>query len=964
MPPLRRYFFAAVWTLFSITHAWSQQVDPTNPEAIYRYLSEQKYFGAPVLSLLEHQSCQSALKMARDHLPPMPNGTRHPITCKTINDVWRLHSGDEYDWLGCIPTAATLGKPDHIGQCLTSYAKRNPGLDRPDSCAAVFDGYDRGLAAAIDPSAWLGYKVTTLKRNSELTRTRDGMELTIRALGPHEGVQYLMNYGGRDCTKAATVIRALGGSVDWLACTGFDPANVAGHVQQCLGPSLAGLRDCPAIRSAYESRLSAANGGSLPASYSILTCDQIKPVLDARAQADANARAAAAEQKPQAPLRPARKSSSLLGMVLSFFLIIALLAGGYYAFRAIRRALRPKTIPRVSDSRVYLEEVPSDNEQRQLIEQINARFDNAVSTAVAQVHATIKDEIDLGGSNGGSGWTKVEFQVSAAISQPLGSMQRADREVLRVITLLDAFENEEISKSLEFPRTGIVWGDGKAQVDSIAYTSVFKRYIAAKGLASQSDFAQLAIRHLGLSTAVAKGRLVEIIETLQATSWKEEPLFIEALSRLRGGNAWATQQDLTGAFDPSAANSLFIGVQDGTETPVRYSGEGSIITVAAPGSGKTQCNVIPNLLEYDGPAIVLDVKGELFDATAKWRKENVGPVFRFAPLDPKNSASYNPLDLVRSHPDYLWEDSRFLASMMIVPKSKNDTYWEQRAQDFLTAAIASVCQHHEGGVNRTMARVIDFTHKRDLDLMLSRLLTSGIPALERAGTSWEALATANDTRQFDSFLSTTQAALSSWEGARVEKVIRKSDWHPFDLRKAPYPTIYICLKPGEIDVYASLLRVFVAQHIRTLVSELPPRDVKPILFMLDELPRLKAMPPIEEALEIGRQYGIKLWMFAQSLGQMKQAYPNADGMIGSCAVRLYMNASIHDGTAERVSKELGSFESPLDGSQQKIAEPQELAGPRYKDLQLVLPAGGKPIRARKQFAYATEPYKTRMAKGE
>src|SRR5690606_15827953 len=118
------------------------------------------------------------------------------------------------------------------------------------------------------------------------------------------------------------------------------------------------------------------------------------------------------------------------------------------------------------------------------------------------------------------------------------------------------------------------------------------------------------------------------------------------------------------------------------------------------------------------------------------------------------------------------------------------------------------------------------------------------------------------------------------------------------------------------------------------------------------------------ALEVGRQYGIKLWMFAQSLGQMKQSYPNADGMIGSCAVRIYMNPSMHDGTAERVSKELGTFESPLDGSKHQIAEPQELAGPKYNDIQLVLPAGGKPIRARKEYAHAMEPYKSRMETGE
>src|SRR5690606_27922757 len=99
----------------------------------YRYLADKKYFGAPVLSLLQFQSCQNALATVRDHLPPMADGTRHPITCQTVNDVWRLHSGNEYHWLGCIPSAATLGTAEHIGQCLKSYAQRNPGLDHPDS---------------------------------------------------------------------------------------------------------------------------------------------------------------------------------------------------------------------------------------------------------------------------------------------------------------------------------------------------------------------------------------------------------------------------------------------------------------------------------------------------------------------------------------------------------------------------------------------------------------------------------------------------------------------------------------------------------------------------------------------------------------------------------------------------------------------------------------------------------------
>ena len=73
-----------------------------------------------------------------------------------------------------------------------------------------------------------------------------------------------------------------------------------------------------------------------------------------------------------------------------------------------------------------------------------------------------------------------------------------------------------------------------------------------------------------------------------------------------------------------------------------------------------------------------------------------------------------------------------------------------------------------------------------------------------------------------------------------------------------------------------------------------------------------------------------------------------------------MNPSMHDGTAEQISKELGEFESPLDGSRQRLVTPQDLAGPKYKDLHIILGASTKPILAKKVFAYATEPYQERM----
>jgi type IV secretion system protein VirD4 len=228
--------------------------------------------------------------------------------------------------------------------------------------------------------------------------------------------------------------------------------------------------------------------------------------------------------------------------------------------------------------------------------------------------------------------------------------------------------------------------------------------------------------------------------------------------------------------------------------------------------------------------------------------------------------------------------------------------------------------------------------------------------MTRAGNSLKEM----EPKTRDGVLQTGLSSLSAWDGDRIARATRKSDWGPLDLRSGSNPTIYICLKPNEVESYVSILRVFIAQHIRALTSSLPRPGAPPILFLLDELPRLRQMPPVEEALEIGRQYGIRLWMFAQSLGQLEKAYENAEGMVGSCAIRMYMNPSLHDETAQKISDDIGMQEGVLDNTRQKIVEASTLAGPEYKDYVIAMATGFKPFRVRKSYAYADPTIRSRM----
>jgi len=270
---------------------------------------------------------------------------------------------------------------------------------------------------------------------------------------------------------------------------------------------------------------------------------------------------------------------------------------------------------------------------------------------------------------------------------------------------------------------------------------------------------------------------------------------------------------------------------------------------------------------------VLDVKGEIYDLTSKWRRKNVGPVIKFNPRDPENSAHYNPLSFVRREALYVWADAFGAANMMLVPKEtsggKNEGYFQDTAVAVLTGIIADLAFWNRPE-DRPMTKVLSILNRNGWPEFIDRLRKNPeVTAMRDLGSKL-----ANEHPEtLANVLSFAVSGLTAWMGEDITQVVSRSDWHPLDLRGGKRPTIYICINPQDIEDLASLLRVFIAQHINALMSQkVPPRGSEPILFVLDEFPRLGGMKPIEKALEVGRGYGLRLWLFAQNFGQIEHSY--------------------------------------------------------------------------------------------
>ena len=514
-------------------------------------------------------------------------------------------------------------------------------------------------------------------------------------------------------------------------------------------------------------------------------------------------------------------------------------------------------------------------------------------------------------------------------------------------------------------RVSAIYGGGATDPSDWKFLGLFSFLRTERGAIEQARAAVASFVQANGGTDV-EGQALAMVTKL-AHDHPNDDLFRDMRRRFVDGVYWLTKGEMKrSAFAPSASPfGVSFGTLDGSDAEVVYAGDGSIMTVAPPRSGKTQCNVFPNLLRWPGPAVVLDVKGEIYDGTSRWRQQHVGPVIRFSPLDTGRTARFNPLAAVRSDSMNIWEDSLFLADMILVPPEQGgggggeNRFWNDRAREVLRAVIADVVFWNAPD-DRPMAKVVSIINRNGWAEFIDRLRKNPeIAAMRDEGASLAAA----DPKTIDGILQTAKSHLGAWTGERIALATRASDWQPLDLRNGTNPTIYICIKPNEIDTYASLLRVVIAQHIRALTSDLPPRGAPPILFVLDELPRLRSMPPIETALETGAAYGIRLWMFAQSVGQMRKAYVNADGMIGSCAVRSYMNPSLEDGTAEAISKQIGYRKGEehhgkggvnTGAAPRLVIEATQLGGPEFANTQIVLGVGSKPAKVHKRFAHQDE----------
>ncbi|SFI67936.1 VirD4-like conjugal transfer protein, CD1115 family [Thermoflavimicrobium dichotomicum] len=393
----------------------------------------------------------------------------------------------------------------------------------------------------------------------------------------------------------------------------------------------------------------------------------------------------------------------------------------------------------------------------------------------------------------------------------------------------------------------------------------------------------------------------------------------------------------------------------------------NVFIVGSPGSGKTQSYILTNVIfERDRSMVITDPKGEIYEATAKLKKEQGYEVRLINFKEMTISDRYNPLDYIETEID---AEQVATTIVMNAQKDTKSNFWTKAEIALLKTLLLYV--KYECPNEATMYKVKEILtvhgkKAKEMDEFFSHL-NPDHPAYQ----AYQIVRMAEGTVRSDIFVSLAMT-LSKFDAKDVRWFTRKSDFKLDDIGQRKI--ILYCILPVADPTWEPLTSMFFSQMFQRLYkvadrnfNRLPVS----VNFLLDEFPNLGSIPGYEEILATCRSYGISISTIVQSIGQLVDKYnkEKAEAIIGNCALRYllgvgdkltaeYFSKLIGETTIQMESTSLsknsrggtsGSISSSYTG--RPLLTPDELTR-LDKEEAILLVSGMLPIRLRKAFQFS------------
>jgi type IV secretion system protein VirD4 len=308
--------------------------------------------------------------------------------------------------------------------------------------------------------------------------------------------------------------------------------------------------------------------------------------------------------------------------------------------------------------------------------------------------------------------------------------------------------------------------------------------------------------------------------------------------------------------------------------PVTYDGDAHLLCCAATGMGKGRSVLNPILLTCPNPLLVIDIKGESYQVTARCRREMGHQVVAVDPfhLVTDRSDGLNPLDLLllpRADAD---SDSEMLASLLAVGhESADDPFWHTSAKGLIAGLIAHIASYPPG--QRHLGHLREWIYSREMDPAIATLLNNNMVKSRLARELLSAYMAAPEERTRPCIRATAATYLDALGSQQVVDTLRTPSFRLQDVHDGKPLSIYIIIPPDKLESHKSLLRLWVG----TLLTAVMRRAVMPrqrTLFLIDEAAQLGPLPQLRQAITLLRGSGLQTFTFWQDLSQLRNCYPN------------------------------------------------------------------------------------------
>jgi type IV secretion system protein VirD4 len=326
---------------------------------------------------------------------------------------------------------------------------------------------------------------------------------------------------------------------------------------------------------------------------------------------------------------------------------------------------------------------------------------------------------------------------------------------------------------------------------------------------------------------------------------------------------------------------------------------------APTGVGKGVSCVIPFLRDCPDSCVVVDFKGELAKLTGEYRRRKFG--HRIVLLDPfrmvtESPDAFNPLDFIDKDSRTALDECRDLAqSQVIRTGQEKEPHWADAAEMWISAMTAVVVQYADRDDRSLQTMRGLLTEPAKIEAAIKLLCGSDAwgGMLGRLGFQL----THFKDKELGSTLTTTNRFLRYLDTPAVADSTEKSSFDPAELLGGKL-TVYLILPPEHARAQSALLRMWIGGLLRAVVRGGLQEKTK-VHFVLDEAASLGRLEQINDAVDKYRGYGVRLMFLYQSLGQLKECFPEGqDQTLLSNVSQIFFGVNDPQ-TADYVSQRLG-----------------------------------------------------------